>query len=204
MSCQNTSQGPVPVAQEDMPAYIDEVLASSTSATPIRPPTSGPQARRNGPYRAFNLVVSRHRQRGPDRRRVQEPLPADFRRRQSRAPRNHRGRHGRACAERTGLRARLGVCARGRHFRSWTSIPTSPPAGGFTTSTTTITPTARARRSTLGEYGSWDTQLINGMSKRRSWPHGIERRRGAHGVLRAAVRQERPHQLESGPHLLRQ
>ena len=26
MSCQNTSQGPVPVAQEDMPAYIDEVL----------------------------------------------------------------------------------------------------------------------------------------------------------------------------------
>ncbi|MBW3092460.1 alpha-L-arabinofuranosidase [Bifidobacterium sp. 82T10] len=25
-SCQNTSQGPVPVAQEDMPAYIDEVL----------------------------------------------------------------------------------------------------------------------------------------------------------------------------------
>ena len=26
VSCQNTSQGPVPVAQEDMPAYIDEVL----------------------------------------------------------------------------------------------------------------------------------------------------------------------------------
>ena len=26
MSCQNTSQGPVPVAQEDMPAYIDEVF----------------------------------------------------------------------------------------------------------------------------------------------------------------------------------
>ncbi|NMM94598.1 alpha-L-arabinofuranosidase C-terminal domain-containing protein [Bifidobacterium oedipodis] len=26
VSCQNTSQGPVPIAQEDMPAYIDEVL----------------------------------------------------------------------------------------------------------------------------------------------------------------------------------
>ncbi|MCI1219766.1 MAG: alpha-L-arabinofuranosidase [Bifidobacterium sp.] len=40
VSCQNTSQGPVPIAQEDMPAYIDEVLGliDFCNADPARSP----------------------------------------------------------------------------------------------------------------------------------------------------------------------
>ena len=177
MSCQNTSQGPVPVAQEDMPAYIDEVLGlidfcNADSAT--------------NKWAAKRAAMG-HRQRGPDRRRVQEPLPADFRRRQSRAPRNHRGRHGRACAERTGLRARLGVCARGRHsdrgraFLPVLQLVVSQPRP------------LRSHRPQGSEGLPRRIRLLGHPAHQRlvrsgvHGPHGIERRRGAHGVLRAAI-----------------
>ena len=63
MSCQNTSQGPGACGSGRHAAYIDEVLGLiTTSATPIRLPTSGPKARRIEPYRAVQSGVSRHRQ----------------------------------------------------------------------------------------------------------------------------------------------
>ena len=49
-------------------------------------------------------------------------------------------------------------------FPSLTSIPISPPAGGSTISTTTTPRIVRAKVY-LGEYGSWNTQLINGLSE---------------------------------------
>ena len=196
MSCQNTSQGPVPVAQEDMPAYIDEVLGlidfcnadSATNKWAAKRAAMGHIEPFNLEYlgignedliddvfknrfqQIFDAVKAAH----PEITVVGTVGPAP-----SGCARGRQSDRGRAVLPVLQL-----VVSQPRPLRS------HRPQG----------PEGLPRRIRLLGHPAHQRLVRSGVHG----PHGIERRRGAHGVLRAAVRQERPHQLESGPHLLRQ
>ena len=147
VSCQNTSQGPVPVAQEDMPAYIDEVLHLIEFCNGSTATEWGAKRAAMGHPEPFGLeylasamrILSTTCSRTASSR-FSTPSKPHIRTSSSSAPS--------VPPPAVRIMRKAGSTRAKRVCRSSTNIPTSRPAGGSTTSTTTTTRTARGRRST--------------------------------------------------------
>lgn len=205
VSCQNTSQGPVPIAQKDMPAYIDEVLhlvefcngdAATTEWGAKRAAMGHPEpfnleylgignedliddVFKNRFQQIFDAVKAAY----PDIVVVGTVGPA---------PSGPDYEAGWQYAREAGIPI---VDEHSYQSSSW----------WFHNLDHYDATDREGPKVYLGEYGSWNTQLINGLSE-ASFMGRMElngRCRG-HVVVCPAVRQERASQLESRPDLLRQ
>ena len=147
VSCQNTSQGPVPIAQKDMPAYIDEVLHLVEFCNGDAATTEwGAKRAAMGHPEPFNLeylgIGNEDLIDDVFRNRFQQIFDA------VKATYPDIVVVGTVRLRAVPTTRLVGSMRVKPAFPSLTSIPISPPAGGSTISTTTTPRIVRARRCT--------------------------------------------------------
>ena len=190
VSCQNTSQGPVPVAQEDMPAYIDEVLHLIEFCNGSTATEWGAKRAAMGHPEPFGLeylgIGNEDLIDDVFKNRFQQIFDAV-----------------KAAYPDIVVVGTVGPAPSGQDYEEgWKYAREAESADRrrtFLPVVQLVVPQPRPLRPHgpqgpkvyLGEYGSWNTQLDQRpVRSGLHGTHGTQRRCGGHGLLRPAVRQE--------------
>ena len=200
--CQNTPGGGVPIPDsDDGPVHPGRARPRRVRQRRHRHALGREAGRARAP-RAVRGALPRHRQRGPDHRRLPGPLRAHRGRRARGAPGDHRHRHLRSAAVRARLRGRVGVRARARHPDGRRARVPDPAL---------VPPEHRPVRGLRPGRGEGLHRRVRGPVEHRALGAGrggvhdrarTPARGGQAGLVRAAAGAGGTHAVDAGPDLL--